>query len=165
MRGMHELEMDRHGEPVTTPQPTAQQLAVIERLIGISLPTDYVTFLRFSNGGHPKPDTFYIERAGNREPWSIDHFLKISSDSLATSDTEEVLWHYQALRPDIPREFLPIADDGFGDLLFLDMTEMGKGSVIFWVREEADWPLFEVAGSFGEFIDELTVYPEDLEVA
>jgi hypothetical protein len=165
MRDLHELQMHRHGEPVITPPPTDRQLALVEQLIGVQLPIDYVSFLRFSNGGRPMLDTFYIEREGNSEPWTIDHFFSITSDSLATSDTDEVVWQYSSLQPDIPRACLPIASDAFGDILSLDLTREGKGSVIFWVHDEEDWPLFEVAGSFGELIDSLTSYPEDLEEA
>jgi hypothetical protein len=162
MRDFSELPMDHHGGPVTIPPPTPSQLALIERLLGVPLPEDYVAFLHYSNGGHPALDTFYVSRAGDREPWMIDHFLRVTADSLATEDTSEVVWQYLALQPHPPREFLPIAEDAFGDILFLDLTREGAGRVLFWVRDE-DWPLFEVAGSFGALIDGLTSYPGDLE--
>lgn len=162
MRDLIELPMDHHGKPVATPPPTGGQIALVERLLKAPLPEDYVAFLRFSNGGHPQLDTFYITRDGAREPWTIDHFFHVAADSPATEDTRDVLWQYRTLEPDLPQRFLPIADNGFGDLLLLDLTDGGQGRVVLWVHDE-DWPLFEVAESFAGLIDGLTTYPGDLE--
>src|SRR5436190_22493054 len=95
MRDLRELGLSLHGEPITTPPPTGRQLALVERLVGVPLPPAYVALLRFSNGGYPRVNTFYIERDGQREPWTVGNFFNVASDSLATEDPEDVVWEYQ----------------------------------------------------------------------
>jgi cell wall assembly regulator SMI1 len=162
MRDLSELGMHHFGGPIVTPEPTPSQIALVERLLGTPLPADYLAFLRHANGGHPTLDTFYIQRHGEQEPWTIDHFLRIASESLATEDPWDVLWNYRTLQPILPKAIVPIAEDAFGNMLLLDLTEEGSGRVLLWVRDE-EWPVFEVAPSFESFIDSLTTYPGDLE--
>ena len=171
MRDLHELKLSVYGEPVTTPPPTADQLSLVERLIGAKLPAAYVEFLRFSNGGYPQLRTFYVEveEKGYRETWSISSFFSITSDDLLTEDTEEVPWNYWHRWDEAPREVLPIACTAFGDLICLDLTPEGNGRVVLWAHEVPEWArgtlpaadvLLPVAPSFEAFIDSLTTDPD-----
>ena len=151
MRDLEELGIWHSREPL--PPPTSEQIDFVETLIGAKLPESYVAFLRFSNGGRSEASVFYDRTEGSREEWEVDRFFHISAD---INSTENVVWNYQHLWPGAPREILPIADDGSGNLICLDLTASGKGRVIVWVHDDPDLPIVEVADSFEEFIDSLT---------
>ena len=171
MRDLQELKLNDAGAPVITAPPTKQQLAYLEHLVGAPLPPAYVEFLQFSNGGHPQLNSFFIEvRAeGYREQWSVDNFFSISSDDPDVEDTDEVLWRYNHRNDTLTQEFLPIADNGIGDTIYLDLTREGHGRVVLCARERPAWArgalpasdvLLPIAASFEEFIDLLTLNPD-----
>lgn len=157
MRDLNELNINEGGKPVTRPQPTPSQIAFIENLVGAKLPSSYIAFLMFSNGGCPELDTFYIEAEGSRQEWAADRFFHVSSDS---DSTESVVWNYQHRWSGAKREILPIARDGGGNLICLDLTEPGSDRVVLWVHDVPGQPLLPVADSFEEFIDLLTMNPD-----
>jgi len=112
-----------------------------------------------SNGGCPQLDTFYDKTKGSHEEWAVDHFLHISFDK---ESTEDVIWHYEHLRRSgLAKGIVPIADDGFGNLICLDLTSQGNGRAIVLVHDDPDLPVVEAADSFEEFIDSLELPPED----
>lgn len=153
MRDLNELGIWHIGEPM--PPPTPEQIASVENLIGAEIPESYVAFLRFSNGGFPRVCAFQDRVI--QEEWEVNHFFHLSSD---IHSTESVIWNYQHRWPGAPREILPIADDGSGNLICLDLTESGKGRVIVWVHDDPDLPIVEVADSFEEFVDSLMLPPD-----
>ncbi len=155
MRDLNELGIFHIGEPI--PPPTSEQIACVETLIGAKLPESYAAFLRFSNGGWPRVCAFQDRTEGSREEWEVDHFFHIASD---INSTGNVVWNYRHRWPDASREILPIAEDAFGNFICLDLTASGKGRVIVWVHDDPDLPIVEVADSFEEFIDSLTL-PHD----
>jgi hypothetical protein len=157
MRELSELNIRHFGSRRAMPPPTLDQIAFVENLIGAKLPSSYIAFLMFSNGGYPELDTFYDTTEGSGEEWAVDHFLHISSD---LDSTNNVVWQYQHRWSGAPKEILPIADDGLGDLICLDLTELGKGRVIVWVHDDPDLPIVEVADSFEEFVDSLALPPD-----
>lgn len=171
MRDLRELGLNDAGMPVETLPPTQQQLALVEQLAGIRLPADYTRFLRFSNGGHPLLNTFYVQVdvKGYREQWSMDNFFSISSDDSLTEDTDEVVWRYHHRWEGLPAALVPIADNGFGDEIYLDLTGEGNGQVVLMAHERPEWArgelpaanvLLPVAASFDEFIDSLSADPD-----
>src|SRR5207249_1955472 len=152
--------LNEGGRPVTTPPPTSNQVALVERLVGVKLPETYVEFLRFSNGGHPEVDTFDFDAAGRHMEWGINRFFRLSTGPMAGSDDgEDVISQYQHRWPGAPREILPIAGDGLGNLICLDLTKEGNGRVVLWVHDR-EWPLLQVAESFEELIDALRLNPD-----
>lgn len=157
MRNLSELNMNEGGKPVTRPQPTPDQISFVENLVGAKLPSSYVAFLTFSNGGCPELDTFYFEVEDSRQEWAADRFFHVSSELKLT---ENVVWNYKHRWDGAPREILPIARDGGRNLICLDLTETGRGRVVLWVHDVPNQPLLAVAGSFEEFIDLLTVNPD-----
>jgi hypothetical protein len=157
MRNLRELNINEGGELVTLPPPSPEQIALVEQAVGKCLPTSYVEFLRFSNGGHPELDTFRIESGGKQYEWGVDRFFHISDD---LDSTEDVMWNYRNLPGDPPRTLLPIGCDGGGNLIFLDLSEDGDGRIFFWVHDDPNLPLLHVADSFEEFIDMLTLNPD-----
>jgi hypothetical protein len=157
MRDLRELNINKGGRPVTRPRPTPGQLAYVEHLVGAKFPPSYVALLRFSNGGHPEVDTFYFEAEGVRHEWGIDRFFHISSD---IESVENVVWHYRHRWKGAPRGMLPIADDGVGNLICLDLSEIGDGKVVLWVHDDPDQPLLVAADSFEALIDSLVMNPD-----
>jgi hypothetical protein len=156
MRDLNELNINEGGRPVTRPQPTPEQLAFVENLVGAKLPRSYVAFLMFSNGGGPEVDTFYFEAEGVRYEWGINEFFHISSDH---ASTESVVWNYTHRWSGAQREVLPIADDGVGNLICLDLSETGNEKVVLWVHDPVQ-PLLSVADSFETLIDSLVMNPD-----
>jgi cell wall assembly regulator SMI1 len=155
MRNLEELGIWHSREPL--PPPTSEQIEFVESLIGAKLPESYVAFLRFSNGGRPEARIFYDRTEGSREEWEVDRIFHLGSD---TNSTENVIWNYQHRWAGAPREVLPIAEDGSGNLICLDLTDQGNGRVIVWVHDDPDLPIVEVSNSFEEFIDSLALPPD-----
>ena len=116
MRDLNELNLNEGGRRVAALPPTAHQLAVVEQLVGATLPETYIRFLQFSNGGHPERNLFEIERDGQRFGWGVNSFFHIASDVETTDDVGDVVWNYHHRWPGTPRELLPIARDGGGNL-------------------------------------------------
>jgi hypothetical protein len=156
MRDFKELNINEGGKPVTRPQPTPAQIAYVEKLVGAKLPPSYIALLMFSNGGHPELDTFYFEAEGSRQEWAVDTFFHISSDP---ESTESVVRKYRHRWKGAPRQVLPIAEDGGGNLICLDLTDSQGNKVVLWVHDVLGQPILHVAGSFEEFIDLLTTNP------
>jgi len=84
MRDLAELNINEGGEAVDRPVPTSDQITSVERIIGAKLPSSYLEFLKFANGGHPELDSFEFNDEGVLQEWSVDRFFHISSD-LASS--------------------------------------------------------------------------------
>lgn len=156
MRDLNELNINEGGKPVTRPQPTSDQISFVESLIGVKLPASYTEFLTFSNGGHPELDTFYFEIEGLQDEWNVNYFFCISSNPNAYGD---VVWNYKRYQTMIPEKVLPIADDGSGNLICLDLAKPKKESVVLWVHDAFEHQLRLVADSFEEFIDSLAKNP------
>jgi hypothetical protein len=157
MRDLNELNINEGGKPVTRPRPTPDQISFVEDLVGTKLPPSYIAFLMFSNGGHPELDTFRFEAQGFLQEWGVDVFFYISSD---IDSTENIVWNYEHRWSDAPKGILPIADDGGGNLICLDLTEPGSGKVVLWIHDVPDQTLLPIADSFEEFIDLLVENPD-----
>ncbi len=157
MRDLRELNIDEGGDPVDRPAPTPEQIAAVESAVGAPLPATYIDFLRFTNGGQPELDTFYVSTDAGVEAWNVNSFFHISSD---TDSTESVMWVYSQLRRFLPERVLPIADNGGGDVISLDLRAESYGHVILWVHGEPALPLRTVASSFEEFVNSLEVNPD-----
>ena len=159
MRDLSDLRLNNGGgRPVERPSPTALQVTEVEGLVGAPLPADYLGFLSFSNGGAVEVDTFDVEAPGGRQEWNVDYFFHISSDTRAW---DSVVSNYMHRWPGARRHraILPIATDGGGNLLCLDLRE-GRDCVVLWVHDEPSWPFLHVADSFAEFIDSLRRNPD-----
>lgn len=159
MRDLRELNME--SGPVALPPPTAEQLAVVEELVGAKLPAAYVAFLRFSNGGYPELNTCYFDDGERRRRWIVNNFYHIAANSRTVSDTEDVVWQHCHRLPSIPKRTLPFAGNSGGDSLFLDLSEEGEGRVVLYTHDPPSGPI-TVADSFEAFIDALVPEPDDI---
>jgi hypothetical protein len=156
VRKLQELKLNEGGEPVHRPKPTPDQIAFVENLVGARLPRSYIDFLLFSNGGHPELDTFSVGVDSKQWAGSVDTFFHISSDQ---SSTEDVVWNYNRLSHLNPRTILPIAQDGGGNIICLDLGSVSYGEVLLWTHDLPGYPLLVISSSFEDFLDRLTVNP------
>jgi hypothetical protein len=155
MRDLSELNINEGGRPVSRPPPTPEDISRIEELVGAKLPSEYVAFLIFSNGGHPELDVIAVNGAPR---WGVDRFFHVSSDA---GSALNIFWNYHAFRrTGIDKSVLPIAANGGGDLFCLDLSEAGDGKVILWIHDVPGGKIVQVADSFEELIDRLIIDPD-----
>ena len=157
MRDLREINLNDGGAPVGRPAPTADEIAAVEALVGRPLPSDYRELLAFSNGGHPEKDTFPVEIQGVPQTWGISRFFRIASD---VQSSHNVVFEYGRRPAGWPREILPIANDGGGDVIGLDLSGDGRGAVILWIHDSPGNGFIPVAGSLEALIDSLEENPE-----
>lgn len=158
MRDLQELELNEGGEPVDRAPPTDQQIRAFEAHFGVELPEEYLLLLRHSNGGCPVLDSFETKSPENDELWGVNRFYFLDDDR---SDSESLWWNAEAWQPTLGRRIFPIADNGGGDQIVLNVST-DPPSVQVCVHEE-EFALLDVADSFGEFIDMLHEDPDLLE--
>jgi SMI1 / KNR4 family (SUKH-1) len=120
----------------------------------LELPAPYVQFLLETNGGRPVPDTFPITGMDANPFGTVQAFFGLN-DRNPEYDLEAVLVDVESL---IPHGILPIAADGGGDSICLDLRTP-SAQVVFWDRRffwgtgiwrEED--LYFVADSFAAFL-------------
>ncbi len=90
----------------------------------------------------------------------VNNFFCITSKQNAKTNTDSVQWNYENRWEDAEKHILPIARDGLGNLICLDMSDSGNGSVVIWIHDPL-LPLQHVADSFEAFLDLLEPYRED----
>ena len=97
-----------------------------------ALPEDYRQFLLKYNGGDISPDCF--NSAEGESVSSVRSFLGIHDDRTCN------LYRYlETYENRLPKRFLPIAFDSFGNLICLSLFGADRGAVYFWDHElEAD---------------------------
>ncbi len=156
MRNLEELNYYYGAAFADHSAPTRDQVVAVEALMGARLPPACIDILMFSNGGYPGLDTFPFFFEGEESFWRINEFLAISSDPESTVD---VRWNYHHRWPLIPETMLPIAADALVNLVCLDLSQDGYGSVTLCVHDPPDPPVLLVAESFEQFVDSLEKGP------
>jgi hypothetical protein len=124
------------GQPVDT-------AARLSAMLSGSVPEDYLSFLReFPNTG-----MFDIDGTVGIGAFGLDMLFASCADKRC--DLVEI-----ASRPvyegDMPRDFLMIGDNGFGNAFGLDLRPGTFGRVFYWDHD--DGALHLVAPSFSEFV-------------
>ena len=155
MGTIDELEIT-HFSAHPPPELNKENIERIEGLIGTKLPDFYIQFLMQNNGGYPEPDTFYVGELY----MGVNNFFCITTEQDAKRRTDSVQWNYRHRWEDAERDILPIAGDGLGNLICLDMSETGKGTVVMWIHDPL-LPVQYVADSFKDFLELLEPYHED----
>ena len=100
---------------------------------GGKLPPDYRRFLLAINGGRPVKRRFgFLENAKKTES-VVDWFFGDCADPdyglIANLDVYE---------DRIPKSFLPIATDPFGNLILISLRAKDNGTIHFWDHERED---------------------------
>lgn len=145
-------ELEDTGTPLTQ-----EDIASLERMLGLPLPPDYAEFLRRYNGGAPTPNTVPIQDwpEGGAED-DVRMFYRLGSDPGA--DTYDLRWNFQCYTGRMPQGLLPIADTGSGDQFCLWLVEDDRGAVVLWDHEAEHRPptranLHRVAPNFTAFLE------------
>ncbi len=135
----------------SAPAVTEDDLQRFERTIGFQLPMSYRAFLKEVNGGYPKLDTFQTESGDIR---TASAFYQLTF----TEDSEDLLWNYTMYQKVLPPWLLPIAYDGGGNQILLDLSSEQHGRVLTWDHETGS--VWGGAKSFEAFVDSLYLNPE-----
>lgn len=117
----------------------------------LTLPEEFKSFLKKYGGGVPNRRNYYKELStGGVYDFYISAFYGNSPDSRAL----DLGFHYIMSLGEIPRGYLPIADDGVGNKIAIgmDVDNMNKISIL-WHEKEAN-PT-HLNGSLEEFISHL----------
>lgn len=142
--------------------PSNERIEWFNNVYRITLPDDYVHFLKEHNGEIPKRNVFFI---GRRE-YVVERFLcmlnKPSSDENGWYDITIVITELGERLTDngdlIGMNVIPIAALFAGDFVCLDYRKSKEPKVIIWYHEESDdfKPVTQnVADSFTEFLSML----------
>ena len=138
-----------------------------ERRNKIRLPADYIEFLLAHNGGRPEPECFPILGLQFNPFGSIDSFYALNS-AIRACDLQFVL---SDIPDSVPVGIVPIASNGSGDHICLDLRRPGAPVVFFDYRPfwgNNEWRedlLYPVAPNFSALLNSLQDYPEDLLMA
>ena len=150
---------------------TEETIQEFEREIKIKLPQDYKDFLINSNGGTPDGTwVFDFFDIGNscENSTAIDFFEKIYTGDSNTIENDNIKARYKALvdTEQIPINLLPIADDTYGNIIFICIagTDFGK---VFFGDHELEVPgtgylvMSLIADSFSSFLEKLYLDDEE----
>ena len=137
-------------------------LDALEERLRITLPAEYRAWLLKYNGGRPVPGTFqYKHETGPYTDGRIAWFFAVYDGQFENFERK-----FQAFkRPQrspvrLPDDLVPIARDGFGNLICMAFDGPNKGKIYFRDHEEeGPHPSYDnchlIADSFQEFIDRL----------
>jgi hypothetical protein len=150
------------------PAPTPVQLSSIERLLGAQLPTSFREFLQVANGGYIEYMIDVPFGDGKSEPLCFcSIFCADEGNFLDETFVGEINSARQYQK--VPTGILPIARDGGGSMLYLDLSPEGKGRVVAFVEGLPEWTglrtqsaFIELASSFDEYVDKLRIDREML---
>ncbi len=157
MRDLAELNLNEGGKPVRRPSPSTQQIAQFQSEFGIAVPGEYLTFLAYSNGGHPELDTFLPDGMPERRHYcAVNHFYHLTDDR--EGDSRSLWWAQRVFRPILGKEAFVFASDGGGNQFFLDVSKSPRPVKVLF-HDEKDL-VIELAGSFAAFLDGLRLDPE-----
>ena len=142
---------------------TEEILAKFEEKLNVILPNSYKEFMLKNNGGTPVGNWGFdfVENGTNQSTGSlISYFEKIYSEN--TMEPDDMKMGYKSLleTEQIPVGYLPIADDPFGNIIFLCVDEENYGSVYFGNQElevpETGYLVMSlIADDFQKFVDSL----------
>lgn len=143
------------------PPTTLHAIEKFERDRGLSLPSLYKNFLLVTNGGVPETPAFPIEGMALNPIGIIQVFLGIG----VRWPTTELSYAYDLYAGGFPDGIVPIASNGTGDYVCLDLRN-DRDRVAFWDKRHfwstGEWreaDLYHVANSFEEFLKSLRPSP------
>lgn len=155
MRDLAELNINDGGERVTRLPPSDSVIAEFERECGLKLPGQLLKLLRHSNGGHPELDSYDPDGIDSPNSFGVDKLFHLSDEK----DSPYSLWEaIRVWRPYIGDNALPFAEDGGGNIAFLDLSANPAPVRVCWHDE--NFRTGFLAQSFEMFIDGLTLDPD-----
>jgi cell wall assembly regulator SMI1 len=132
--------------PVSLPssartQRSTEEIAVVERALGVLFPEAYRRFLGHHDGVTPPPNVFSV---GADNDSGVRRFVPLV----------ELTATHRALADRLPAGALPVAADDCGNYICLDTA--GGGAVIFWDHETEH--VLPVAADFAAFLEQLAPF-------
>lgn len=120
-------------------------------------PTDYRQFLLANNGGEPKPNVIDFRERGEQQSDIVTTFYGIHDGP----EWSRLDWNLGIFRGRMPKEFVPITGDPFGNQFLIGVNPPFESRIYFWDHElesdEGTEPTLEnmsfVANSFTEFLN------------
>jgi hypothetical protein len=129
-------------------------ISAFEKEYNIKFPQEYITLVRFRDGGLLKKDLFFYQD-GQRKRNCVADFLCWQKETLGENECIP----YEVNNPPefFPRGLIPFAPDGGGNYLCFDYRNCKENPpIVFWHHEvEENEGVFLLANSFDEFIDNL----------
>jgi hypothetical protein len=145
------IAIERAGPP-----PTRYELLRLQWFLGARLPESYRAFLEVGNGGYVDCVVDVPLESGGHETISFSSFFSTHGASFGS-----LLFEAKAARQHAgaPKGVLPIACDGGGSLVCLDLSAEGNGRVVAFVQGLPAWTglrgtsqYIELAASFDAFV-------------
>lgn len=155
------MHLENYGQSVGI-----EAIKFLEAYLQHKLPRDYKNFLLQYNGGKPVPDCFKFFDSNNGSV--VNFFFRINAEK--EYRYADLLSAIRELRGRVPRDFIPIASDVFGNIICIAISGKLFGKVYFWDHEfetdDNEEPTMRnmtlIANNFDEFINGLYEYvPED----
>jgi hypothetical protein len=143
--------------------PATNLMAIqkFERQRSIELPPSYKKFLLLTNGGVPETSAFPISNFDESSIGVMQIFLGIGVEH----PTSELAYAYDLYAGGIPEGIVPIASNGGGDYICLDLRKVSD-RVAFWDKNHfwstGEWrerDLYPVADTFEQFLTSLRPNP------
>ena len=155
MRNLDELNINIGGRRNTEPPPSTSEIAAFQRSFDLTIPTELLTLLRHSNGGHPELDLYQPSGKTSEYAWGVSKFHFLNGDQEAVGG----MWRAAKVwRPILGRFALPFADTQGGDEFFLDLSQT-PAPVGVAIHDE-DFRVVWLAHSLEEFVDGLALDPD-----
>jgi len=130
-----------------------------EKKIGLELPLEYKNFLLKHNGGKCEPCDFTFIEDDEESSSSVRRFYAIGGID-DYYDLQESIDNYINDEKRLADNYIPIAEDDFGNLMCISCNDSNKGQIYFWNHEGEDESsesnLYFIASSFDEFVENLT---------
>ncbi len=140
------------------PPADAEAVKRTEAALGVEIPREYVAFLGEQNGGYldenvlPPGDDASVEYLYSAGP---------NDDPYVSSLEEQARSYSPETDPRIRTGFLPIGEDGGGNIICLRAAGEDYSAVYFWTHDAAenDDAYERIADSWTDFWDALRPYP------
>ena len=150
---MKSFKIDSPGAQLSPDEIEAFELSVDARL-----PDEYRSFLAATNGGSPAEGRSWmkLKRGWIGSNWiCVDFFYGISRSDVRAYELGRI---WKTFRTRVPKDFLPIATDSYGNQILIGLQGSKEGSVFFWNHEQEIAPVL-IAKSFDAFFGELQSAP------
>lgn len=124
---------------------TKNNIENIEQKLGLLLPNDFKQVIAHNNGASPEPNVYDTEITKEK----IAGYLL----SFNCNDQVNILDTYEALKDRLPKRFIPIMSDPFGNYICFDFLNENNPKVFFWNHENGTKEF--IADNFTIFLNNL----------
>lgn len=147
------------------PAPTPEELAAVEREVGVALPADFAEFLTLAHGGTVE---YLFDADGEEIP--LGSIFRAGGEDTNEHGYGTLLGELRQMRAyqGLPKQVLPFAHGGGDVPVYLDLTSEGKGRVVAFLRGLPEWTglrrysaFIPVAPSFDAFMNVLRLDEEN----